>query len=151
MEPSNHIQSKRADENETIHVIIEYTEDDSREEQIGHIGKIIHRLPIINAYVIEINQSDFHKLEGVKGVKAVHQNAHIAAQMNVARKTVKADSAQSEGYLGRGITIAILDTGIAPIEDFTSPRNRIVAFHDVIQKRTQPYDDNGHGTQEDHS
>ncbi|MBR5270178.1 MAG: hypothetical protein IKU21_06720 [Anaerotignum sp.] len=44
------------------------------------------------------------------------------------------------------LSIAFLDTGIAPVEDFTYPQNRILVFRDLINGRTQPYDDNGHGT-----
>lgn len=47
---------------------------------------------------------------------------------------------------GKGIGIAILDTGISPVADFTIPTNRIVVFRDFINGRTAPYDDNGHGT-----
>ena len=43
------------------------------------------------------------------------------------------------------IGIAILDTGIYPHPDFTR-RNRIIAFHDFVNGRHSPYDDNGHGT-----
>ena len=46
-------------------------------------------------------------------------------------------------YTGKGITAAILDTGIYPHIDFG---NRIVVFRDFISYRTRPYDDNGHGT-----
>lgn len=49
-------------------------------------------------------------------------------------------------YTGKGIGIAFLDTGISAIADFTKPINRIVAFVDFLYGRTQPYDDNGHGT-----
>ena len=45
------------------------------------------------------------------------------------------------------LSIAFLDTGIAPVEDFTYPQNRILVFRDLVNKKTQPYDDNGHGTQ----
>ena len=48
---------------------------------------------------------------------------------------------------GKGpIAIAFLDTGISPTEDFTHPNNRIIAFLDLVNKKTLPYDDNGHGT-----
>lgn len=40
----------------------------------------------------------------------------------------------------------MLDTGIHPHDDLTTPENRIIAFHDVINGETEPYDDNGHGT-----
>lgn len=47
---------------------------------------------------------------------------------------------------GKGIGIAILDTGISPVADFTIPTDRIIVFRDFINGRTTPYDDNGHGT-----
>ncbi len=44
---------------------------------------------------------------------------------------------------GKGIGVAVLDTGCFPHEDLDY---RIAAFCDIIQKRPMPYDDNGHGT-----
>lgn len=44
---------------------------------------------------------------------------------------------------GRGIGVAVLDTGCFPHEDL---KYRIAAFSDVVQRRAKPYDDNGHGT-----
>lgn len=46
-------------------------------------------------------------------------------------------------YKGRGVTIAIIDTGIYPHPDL---EGRIVAFADMVGNKEQPYDDNGHGT-----
>ena len=46
-------------------------------------------------------------------------------------------------YTGKGIGVAILDTGISPHPDFG---NRICAFSDFISHKQTPYDDNGHGT-----
>lgn len=46
-------------------------------------------------------------------------------------------------YTGKGIGVAVLDTGIFPHIDFD---NRIVYFQDFVQKKSEPYDDNGHGT-----
>ncbi len=47
---------------------------------------------------------------------------------------------------GKRLSIAFLDTGISPVADFILPENRILAFRDFINRRTEPYDDNGHGT-----
>lgn len=44
---------------------------------------------------------------------------------------------------GRGIGVAVLDTGCFPHEDYSG---RIAAFFDMVRRRRLPYDDNGHGT-----
>ena len=46
-------------------------------------------------------------------------------------------------YTGKGIGVAILDTGIYQHIDFDS---RICAFVDFISNKKMAYDDNGHGT-----
>ena len=46
-------------------------------------------------------------------------------------------------YTGKGVGVAVLDTGIFPHMDF---RNRIHAFADFVAYKSMPYDDNGHGT-----
>ena len=46
-------------------------------------------------------------------------------------------------YTGKGVGVAVLDTGIFPHMDF---RNRIRAFADFVAYKSMPYDDNGHGT-----
>lgn len=46
-------------------------------------------------------------------------------------------------YTGKGIGVAVLDTGIYPHADFG---NRICAFSDFLAYKSRPYDDNGHGT-----
>lgn len=52
----------------------------------------------------------------------------------------------SRGITGKGVTAAVLDTGIFPHRDFLLPGNRIVGFRDFVHRRNHPYDDNGHGT-----
>ena len=47
------------------------------------------------------------------------------------------------GLTGRGVSVAVLDTGITPHIDFD---NRILVFLDLIFGHAQPYDDNGHGS-----
>jgi serine protease AprX len=54
---------------------------------------------------------------------------------------------------GRGVTIALLDSGFSPHPDLTAPRNRIVAYHDVFDPEAMldpdrdPEPDAWHGTQ----
>ncbi len=44
---------------------------------------------------------------------------------------------------GSGVTVAVLDTGIALHPDLIG---RVVCFRDFVEGRNRPYDDNGHGT-----
>ena len=46
-------------------------------------------------------------------------------------------------YTGKGVGVAVLDTGIFFYLDF---RNRIRTFADFVAYKSMPYDDNGHGT-----
>lgn len=47
---------------------------------------------------------------------------------------------------GKGIGVGIIDSGVYPHRDLTSPSNRISTFIDLINELNYPYDDNGHGT-----
>ena len=44
---------------------------------------------------------------------------------------------------GTGVTVAMLDTGIANHPDF---EDRVVGFKDFVNGKGQVYDDSGHGT-----
>lgn len=47
------------------------------------------------------------------------------------------------GITGRGIGVAVLDTGIFLHEDL---KDRVKGFADFVRRKDRPYDDNGHGT-----
>ncbi len=129
-----------------IELIVESDLSPKDEEILRSIANIKYKIPLINSFVIDIPEENIEKLKSLKCLKTVFQNTHITMQMDTARKTVNADIIQDKGYTGKGIGIAILDTGISPINDFLYPKNRIVAFKDFISNKTYPYDDNGHGT-----
>lgn len=63
--------------------------------------------------------------------------------MDQVRKKLRADEAHQRGITGRGVTVAVMDTGIVPHMDFDT---RILKFKDFTQNRVRTYDDNGHGT-----
>lgn len=130
----------------TLQVIVECNLDSSKEEEIKKLGKVKYKLPMINSYVLELPETSFQQLKNVSQIEAVHQITHITAQMYKERQSVKASAAYQQGLTGKGITIAILDTGIADVTDFVKPHNRILAFRDIVNGKSKPYDDNGHGT-----
>lgn len=63
--------------------------------------------------------------------------------MNQVKELIRCGEHETLGVTGKGVGIAVLDTGIFLHEDF---QNRVVAFKDMVQRRPEAYDDNGHGT-----
>ena len=63
--------------------------------------------------------------------------------MNRVKRVVHATAAEVNGLSGKGVTAAVLDTGIALNPDLSG---RIAGFADFVGGQKQPYDDSGHGT-----
>lgn len=63
--------------------------------------------------------------------------------MDQAKKWIHCDDAYRLGLTGKGVGVAVLDTGIYSHRDFD---NRITVFNDILKRKQLPYDDNGHGT-----
>ena len=59
---------------------------------------------------------------------------------------INLDYALSHQLTGRGIGIAIMDTGIGHHPDLTGSKSCLAGFYDTINNRPTFYDDNGHGT-----
>ena len=63
--------------------------------------------------------------------------------MDRVRKLIHAEREDVSPYTGAGVTVAILDTGIAMHPDFA---DRVIGFRDFVGTSRMPYDDCGHGT-----
>lgn len=67
-------------------------------------------------------------------------------------ETIQAGYAHERGIFGQNVTVAVIDTGIFPHEDFfkmpkTGVRtNRLIASCDLVQQKSFPCDNSGHGT-----
>jgi len=72
-----------------------------------------------------------------------------ASQPSVALQTTGVDRLWEKGYTGKGVTIAVIDSGIHPHRDFVDSetgKSRILEFVDLIGNKKEAYDDLGHGT-----
>lgn len=63
--------------------------------------------------------------------------------MNRVRNLLNIDRLHEQGITGKGVGIAILDTGVYSHTDLSG---NIALFRDMINDRVSLYDDNGHGT-----
>jgi len=72
-----------------------------------------------------------------------------ASSPSVSLRTTGVEKLWEKGYTGKGVTIAVIDSGIHPHGDFIDPstgKSRILAFVDLVGNKQEPYDDLGHGT-----
>lgn len=60
------------------------------------------------------------------------------------KKYIGLNKYEYRSYKGKGVTIAIIDSGISLHRDFN--KNRILKFEDFVNNIKSPYDDYGHGT-----
>lgn len=132
--------------NNKVQVIVHCKDYESRQIILENMGHIKYKLPMIDAYVIEIEKNKLDVIKGMDGLLDIEMDAHITAQMNRVHDIIECRWAHRHGYFGYGVGVAIVDTGICLHKDFTEGGNRVVAFKDFINGKKEPYDDNGHGT-----
>lgn len=115
-------------------------------------------LPVINGFTAEVDPKELMSLYQKKPENVnIFLNGRVTLpdpiipdastvvhpKLDVAIPTLGVDKVWQQGYTGKGVGIAIIDTGIYPHPDL---KNRIVAFKDFINGYKEPYDDQGHGT-----
>src|SRR4051812_36515089 len=103
--------------------------DDRAEAAVRGLGGTVTRdLPIVNGFAATVPATRVADLNGIAGLRAVTLDAALhpmgllgatpkAAPKSAYIKEVRADSMWSNGANGSGITVALLDTGIASVPD----------------------------------
>ncbi|HZJ58000.1 MAG TPA: S8 family peptidase [Clostridia bacterium] len=109
-------------------------------------GEVKYEYPLIDSFSVEISSSKLMELASARYVRYIAADVSVNAQMDIASQEIKSNVLNKSGYKGKGIGIAIIDTGIYPHADFLRPGNRIKEFKDFVDKKDSPYDDNGHGS-----
>ena len=120
------------------------------------------RLGILNAYVLEVPNGVLKALAAHPNVARVDDDRPVYAHNYLTGVTVGATTVrQTLGFTGAGVTVAVIDSGVASWHDDLTIQNtqnsqgnvfypygnqRVVQFVDFVNGQTLPYDDNGHGT-----
>jgi serine protease AprX len=108
--------------------------------------KVVHSLPFIDAYIVEGSSENISSLESLKDIHYILGDSEVQSHMDIVGKSLHINKFNNSSYTGEGVGIAIMDTGVYPHIDFLRPSMRLIAFKDFINKKKEPYDDNGHGT-----
>jgi serine protease AprX len=109
-------------------------------------GKINREMRLIPSLAVDFPYTALEELAQSRYVKRIWHDAPVQIRLDVAVPSVGAAKAHELGFTGKGSVIAVIDTGIYPHRDFVSPDNRILDWHDILNQKDSPYDDNGHGT-----
>ena len=96
--------------------------------------KIKATFPFINAICLEIEFQELQNLTAIKNVVFVASQTNVFAQSVIAKAIIKVDEFYTAGIFGKGVTVAVIDTGIRPHLDFLYPKSRIIKFVDLINK-----------------
>ena len=133
---------------EELPVIVQLKEGNTELENgiMSLSTRVKSSLPLINGIACNLTTDIIYRLANSPNIEYISFDSKVFTQLDIAVPTIEAQFPHERGYKGKGITIAVIDTGVAPHQDLTRPVNRIVGFKDFINKKSSPYDDNGHGT-----
>lgn len=108
---------------------------------------IIYTYPQLPFVCAKLSLETICTLSTQPEIERLFLDRKVFAYNDIARKSIEADLIrQQHGLTGKGVTVAVLDTGIFLHPDFTQPLNRVKKFQDFINRLPHPYDDSGHGT-----
>jgi subtilisin family serine protease len=123
-------------------------------------GRAVGTLPLIGGAAGFVDAAGAAALVRAPGVAFVHADRPVgprpgsgaAAPRPASRlaapypRVVRANRLWRDGEEGRGVAVAVLDSGIAPDADLTRPRNRLLAAVSFAGSRGPLADPGGHGT-----
>jgi serine protease AprX len=113
-------------------------------------GKLGQALPVVNGQVVELANQQLRRLADHPGVLGIHWDRPTSGQMSRAATTVGARAVlQQYGHTGRGIGVAVIDSGITGWHDDLlgwDGKQRVTGWKDFVNGKKKPYDDFGHGT-----
>lgn len=127
---------------------------EARERLLGDRpgNRVTAELPLIDGFAVQVDPGTLDLIPNLSHGIHISPDVEVsvppmesapAPLLDTAAKTLHLQEVWDAGYHGKGVAVAIVDTGIAPHPDL---KDRLVAFKDCINDRTEAYDDHGHGT-----
>ena len=122
-------------------------------------GVVERKLPIINGFSTTVPAADAAQLAGDPAIHAVSLNAAVQSEgivdptklATAYNQSIRADRAWLQGYTGKGVGVAVIDTGIqGNLPDFrvsqSDATSRVIATAVTNPAATTANDTFGHGT-----
>jgi serine protease AprX len=127
-------------------------------------GRVTRRLPIIEGVAATVPAASLTRLRGLRAVAAVtpdgkgrvlavdpalgYDTATDTGGLGVVNKIIGADKLWAKGWTGKGVDVALLDTGVAPVKGLTSGNviNGPDLSYDSQRSDLRYKDAYGHGT-----
>ena len=106
-------------------------------------GQVTRALPIVAGFAATVPATVVGELARLPGVRVVTPDGRVRVQgtaststiHSVYPRTIRADAVWKRGITGRGVTVAVLDTGVASVPDLAG---RLVQVRDDVTGEVTP-------------
>ncbi len=116
----------------------------------SHSRRLVQPIIAINGrgtYAARLTPADIIRLAKDRHILHISPDLPLGKCSDSLDATIGADVALSSyGLSGKGVGVAVIDSGVNLHDDLVMPTTRLAGWVDFVNSRTQPYDDNGHGT-----
>jgi subtilisin family serine protease len=109
-------------------------------------GTVHHIIESANLISSELSPRGIDRLSEYPEVSKIYLDEYLFLCGMSVTTANKVHFSEKNNLSGAGVGIGLIDSGIFPHQDLTSPSTRIDLFKDLINDLNYPYDDNGHGT-----
>jgi len=112
-----------------VEVIVQYkvAPTEAHHRKIADLGGRLHvQMKNIKAAHYTVPASELRTLADDPDVTYISPNRIVKGALNITAGTVHSNAANTDGYTGKGIGVAVVDSGVSNMQEFQPNLNRIV-------------------------